>query len=696
MEDKDMQKEVLAEQKNFYEEAKIPLSSDILQGIMDCIADMSINIELLESVIQKSNFISLNAAIEAARSRNQRDNFTLVAEQVNRQAEKMEEFSSLLKSNIKNLRKAAISSIGANLVFCSYCSGVLIGHALESLVEEVKAALRIFMRARVAETDEKADIVRNNLKNAEIFRNFFRHSNKLVVDVFVCDSYGHNICETANKLLNEAIIKRIENCYMDRNETKAACSNIYENREKNGYLIDVFIPVKIESDTGDSSVFYGYVTLNWNLMTKIAYNFPFDRDFNREILSQDGSVMASRGMKALLKENLGWLSIGSLILNSETGYSVEKARNGVTRIWGGSHQILDSHHWSSLTSVPLCLQTNEYVYCSSDIDLVMRNAEFITCNRKLTDITRNIEEYVKKKISINRQTNLLAVNASIQADIAGVEGEAFSVVAGEIGKLATYSEKVISSIRSISSEIDAKVRAMSLSNIMVQGHRAVQEIECSDHAFFRIIHYLAKKMTVKKNEIFVKSLACRLRKEFTQILDIIFLDKNGLSTENRDKAREYTFLSKTIKDEKKFCYSKGLTSSEFNCDVYYLVLPVEDEAKRITGYVVGISSVEIFERVLSETLNDPEEALVAAYLVNHEFETIVAKKFLQSEEVGFNIDSFCLHFLAKKSGKKPEKKISLYRCHDMQVVMFSNLSVWHESDCGWRLILVRRNPDEYK
>jgi methyl-accepting chemotaxis protein len=80
-----------------------------------------------------------------------------------------------------------------------------------------------------------------------------------------------------------------------------------------------------------------------------------------------------------------------------------------------------------------------------------------------TDIINKIEKLEEKSRSINsivnvineiaEQTNLLSLNASIEAARAGSYGKGFSVVAGEIKKLAEQSQKSVNDIKKIINSI---------------------------------------------------------------------------------------------------------------------------------------------------------------------------------------------------------------------------------------------------
>ena len=78
------------------------------------------------------------------------------------------------------------------------------------------------------------------------------------------------------------------------------------------------------------------------------------------------------------------------------------------------------------------------------------------CVKELGEETENINKILEMIQNINKQTNLLAINASIEAARAGDSGKGFAVVAEEVRKLSTEIEEAIRHIAEVVEVIEIK------------------------------------------------------------------------------------------------------------------------------------------------------------------------------------------------------------------------------------------------
>ncbi|MDZ7832351.1 MAG: methyl-accepting chemotaxis protein [Desulfobacterales bacterium] len=100
---------------------------------------------------------------------------------------------------------------------------------------------------------------------------------------------------------------------------------------------------------------------------------------------------------------------------------------------------------------------------------------------KLSEQTKSIEEIINTVTDIADQSNILSVNAAIEAAKAGEQGKGFAVVAQEVKTLADQSKEATSQVRSILGDIQKATSAAVMAT--ERGTKTVEEaIELAEQA----------------------------------------------------------------------------------------------------------------------------------------------------------------------------------------------------------------------
>lgn len=107
---------------------------------------------------------------------------------------------------------------------------------------------------------------------------------------------------------------------------------------------------------------------------------------------------------------------------------------------------------------------------------------------KLSEKSKKIEEIVSMITSIAAQTNLLALNAAIEAARAGEHGKGFAVVADEVRKLAEQSSDASNEITSLILEIQEGIHgSVQMMNSSTESTKSgIQVVEATGDAFHQI------------------------------------------------------------------------------------------------------------------------------------------------------------------------------------------------------------------
>ena len=173
------------------------------------------------------------------------------------------------------------------------------------------------------------------------------------------------------------------------------------------------------------------------------------------------------------------------------------------------------------------------------------------------EVSRRTEDAIEKAKAVEKiqyltnaimeiatQTSLLALNASIEAARAGETGRGFSVVAGEIGKLAEQSADTVSNITEIVQEVDGATRNMS--ECLRTMLEFMQNKVLKDYSQFieTSIQYNADADTFRKNMTDIHGSV----KDLAEALKMITISIEGINTTIGEAAKGVTDIAQKTSD----------------------------------------------------------------------------------------------------------------------------------------------------
>jgi len=188
--------------------------------------------------------------------------------------------------------------------------------------------------------------------------------------------------------------------------------------------------------------------------------------------------------------------------------------------------------------------------------------------KRLGESSQEIGDIISLIDDITDQTNILALNAAIQAAMAGEEGRGFAVVAEEVQRLAERSsqatKKIETLVYAIQNDTNDTVRSMEQTTTeVIQGARLAQDAGVALERIENVSQHLAQLIQVITREAHQQALtASKISKTMSVIQDITTQTSSGtidtassigqlaeLAIELRDSVAGFKLPSQTDQEE---------------------------------------------------------------------------------------------------------------------------------------------------
>ncbi|MFZ4404966.1 MAG: cache domain-containing protein [Pseudobdellovibrionaceae bacterium] len=407
-------------------------------GLIAASCDLESSLKIFEEINQKSHFIALSASIEGARMKSL-GTFSVVAQQIALQSSKNSELSERLRTLVNKIKTQAFEAVAIrNLELAADLIDKLDRNLFErncdvqawGTFDEVKTALSELSPESAQKASEQLE---------KLVGIYVVYLNSILLDFngqVVCSPRKKELCGQnlsrelwfQEALSGKVTVTDLQFFEFLENHSVLYCAPVMSaNNEVIGVLANCF---------------------DWQYAQEMITSAGFSDKTKALVIDNKAQIIASKRSSQILKDNLEWLEAGERATNKTRGYSLEKARNGENLAVGFAYtkgyNAYAGKGWSALICEGLagfqttnaCFVTEELLVAST---AVVSQIQSEKSGSELLNTMKEINLLVEEINSNNREVRLLAVNASIQAGLAGSEGEGFSIIANEVAHLAQKS-----------------------------------------------------------------------------------------------------------------------------------------------------------------------------------------------------------------------------------------------------------------
>jgi methyl-accepting chemotaxis protein len=229
--------------------------------------------------------------------------------------------------------------------------------------------------------------------------------------------------------------------------------------QKDLETLNALLTARIDQFVGERNYSVVWIVISWLFAWVLAFFLqraiasPIQR-----ILMQLGDISKETKLSSTQLHHTSQLSAKAVTGESA---AIQQSVSAMAEITSMLSQTADHTHAASEAAQAILNQTQSGTQTMEQMASSMTG--IAESNARLKEITKIIEDITNQTNVINDivfKTQLLAVNASIEAARAGHHGKGFAVVANEVANLASTSGKAASEIRSLLNESRSQVASI--------------------------------------------------------------------------------------------------------------------------------------------------------------------------------------------------------------------------------------------
>lgn len=510
------------------------------------------SISVFREINEKANVISMNAEIEGARMRRRLPTFSIVAQHIHVQSKTNRELRIRLEKLVDRIEAVVFSALASRYyemaedlidkldrnLFERNCD-CQAWAGFDAVVDCAKTFKDSDSDSIVTMTEEQSlSLERAQQLLLKLIRTYCVYS-----DVFLVNKNGivFNAAESTQHI-GENWAQ--EEWYKEAMQGKVFVSDMQLCPAIKKY--SVFYSAPITSSEGEV---LGVLStrFNWDFAQEMIDSAGFDEDVRAYISNKNGSILAGPKAQGTMRDSLDWLDAGQATVEGECGYTLESERNGHPIVSGFAktkgYNAYRGKAWASIVFARLKdVLPGRYFKIvvdqrSVENPLGVKSPEELIesekTNLELEKTMDEVDQLLKEINQNNKQAKFLAINASIQAGIAGEDGEGFAIIAEEIGSLAKNSLEFVDSVNKAAEKLRKSVRE-TVNNRLVDASRdCVDKVDRNlferfcDVQTWTTFDQLFAAIEDNQNNTPACELLAKLHKIYEVYHDIYLLDMEG-------------------------------------------------------------------------------------------------------------------------------------------------------------------------